>query len=341
MKKVYSLILATIMLVINLALPVLAEEATNVPDYSVWKATTLTGATNATQWVPTGTYDDFVLEYTIQTSNWATGWMWYQLRQNTGKSTTNVRYASRNSDGVIIAEPVWASNQFTVGDTKIGNVSDNEAHKMRVYAEGKTIIVEEYINGVWVLAIAFEQTNYDETLGGGTIKFSSANAFTLTDVNIYERYESAVPDYTDWQETSLTGATNATSWVPTGTYDDFVLEYTIETSNWAANTGWMWYQYRMNADATTNVRYGSRKADGVIVGESAWGSNNFVAGDAERGNVSDNEAHIMRVCAIGEDIIVEEKLNGEWAHVITFKKANYDASLGGGTIKFSSNFNFI
>ncbi len=338
MKKI-SLFVSMIMLALSLCIPVCvnAEYTSETPDYSAWSATELTGVTNATQWAPSGTYDNFVLEYTIQTSNWTSGtWMWYNFRQQSPVAN-NVRYGANN--GVLMGEGIWGQSDFTTGSSEVGNVSDNAVHKMRIYANGKDITVEEYVNGKWELAVAFEQTKYDASRGGGAIKFTTTSpiSFTITDAKVYSRYDSEVPDYDAWTTTKLTGVTNATQWAPSGTYDNFVLEYTIQTSNWTSNNGWMWYQFRQTTPAVNNVRYGSRPLDARLLGEPVWASNQFPAeGDTKIGNVSDNEAHKMRVAAIGKDITVEEYVNGRWELALAFEQTNYNATLGGGTIKFSS-----
>jgi len=221
-----------------------------------------------------------------------------------------------------------SSHYRIVCDTVVSDNANKELlapqmTEFTTYPQLDKVQLRELVNGgEWKKAIAFEQTDYDETLGGGSIRFSANNpiSFTLTDAVIYQQEaptqmasEPQTPDYSDWNKTQLSTQTvkndTALVWVPEGVYDDFVLEYTIETSGWEIGK-WLWYELRRNTgNSATNVRYASRNSDGTILGEPIWASNHFSVGDTQIGNVSDNEAHKMRVSAIGKNIIVEEYIN--------------------------------
>ena len=308
-------------------------------DYSAWElkeeVASASGSVNAsTKWVSSGSYDDFVMEYTISATGNSGFGVWYNFRMN---STSPSRmFAQANS---LVTEKTWGGYNYETMSTEYGILGTSGAeHKMRISAIGSVYTVEEYINNAWVRVGEYTD---DGTSAAGPINFGGHQAgttFTLKDIKIYQYVEPVVVtpfvDYSAWElkeeVASASGSVNAsTKWVSSGSYDDFVMEYTISATG---NSGFgVWYNFRMNSTSPSRM---FAQANSLVT-EKTWGGYNYETMSTEYGILGTSGAeHKMRISAIGSVYTVEEYINNAWVRVGEYTD---DGTSAAGPINFGGH----
>ncbi|MBO5008561.1 MAG: hypothetical protein J6D26_06980 [Clostridia bacterium] len=345
MKKLSLFLVFTMLISIFAAMPVVQADETAFPDYSSWDYTTYdtvtVDGTNNHQWVINRPYQDLVIEFdiTLTEVSGKVPKMWYRLRKGTPNYAGEMYVTNTAFD--IVTD--WNSTDSYIWgnlNTGLGIFDTYATKKMRISSIGATYIVEQNVNNVWTRVGEFTDPNYDASTAGTQLQIATGaqNPFKLENIKIY-KYEEPITvtpfvDYSAWElkeeVASASGSVNAsTKWVSSGSYDDFVMEYTISATG---NSGFgVWYNFRMNSTSPSRM---FAQANSLVT-EKTWGGYNYETMSTEYGILGTSGAeHKMRISAIGSVYTVEEYINNAWVRVGEYTD---DGTSAAGPINFGGH----
>ena len=345
MKKLSLFLVFTMLISIFAAMPVVQADETAFPDYSSWDYTTYdtvtVDGTNNHQWVINRPYQDLVIEFdiTLTEVSGKVPKMWYRLRKGTPNYAGEMYVTNTAFD--IVTD--WNSTDSYIWgnlNTGLGIFDTYATKKMRISSIGATYIVEQNVNNVWTRVGEFTDPNYDASTAGTQLQIATGaqNPFKLENIKIY-KYEEPITvtpfvDYSAWElkeeVASASGSVNAsTKWVSSGSYDDFVMEYTISATG---NSGFgVWYNFRMNSTSPSRM---FAQANSLVT-EKTWGGYNYETMSTEYGILGTSGAeHKMRISVIGSVYTVEEYINNAWVRVGEYTD---DGTSAAGPINFGGH----